>query len=79
MKKISTVAIATLTAATIAHAPAASARSSETPSSADYAPETTVTAQTNDESEPTLSFYSGAMGNMFKCGGAIAKIWCRTN
>lgn len=75
MKKIATVTVAAMTAATVAIAPAASATTS---TAIVDTPETTTVTPINDDAEPTLGFYSGAMGNMFKCGGAIAKIWCRT-
>ena len=75
MKKISSFTAALVAAAGLILAPVAEAAPVASPSSASA--KTVETSPVQDESEPALTFYVGAMGDMLNCGGYIGRLWCK--
>lgn len=75
MKKISGFTAALVAAAGLVLAPAAEAAPVSSPSTART--ETAATNPAQDEPEPALTFYVGAMGDMLNCGGYIGRLWCK--
>lgn len=74
MKKFSALTASFFATAALIVAP--SAHAEETPSIS-YEQLETETASVEGESDaPALTFYTGAMGDMLKCGGYIGRLWC---
>ena len=75
MKKATGITAALLATASLVLAPTAEATTDFSLPSADT--ETAAASPAQDESEPTLTFYTGAMGDMLNCGGYIGRLWCK--
>ena len=75
MKKISALSATILAAVAVTVAPTANASTEAPLSNANTQASATTTVE--DDAAPTLTFYTGAMGNMLNCGGTIAQLWCK--